>query len=81
MWTCPYCGNPQAAEAFCDACRRNPSAPRRICPACKRMTPKDEKLCCHCAHKFTHELSWKIPVIIVVIIVATALQFLIRGIR
>ena len=80
-WTCPYCANPTAAASHCPACRRDPSAPRRICPDCKRMTPKNEARCCHCAHVFGNELSWKIPVVILVIVVATALQFLIRSIH
>ena len=80
-WTCPYCANPTATADLCPACRRNPSAPRRICPDCKRMTPKSEARCCHCAHVFGNELSWKIPVVIVVIILATALQFLLQSIH
>jgi predicted amidophosphoribosyltransferase len=80
-WTCPYCANPTATANHCPACRRDPSAPRRICPDCKRMTPKNEVRCCHCAHVFGNELSWKIPVVILVIVVATALQFLIRSIH
>jgi predicted amidophosphoribosyltransferase len=80
-WTCPYCGYANAAPLACPACQRNPSAPRRICPDCKRMTPKNEARCCHCAHVFGNELSWKIPVVILVIILATALQFLLGSIH
>jgi predicted amidophosphoribosyltransferase len=78
-WACPYCGNPQASPDVCLHCGRNPSAPRRICPTCKMMTPKSERACWHCGAVFTSELSWKIPVVIVVIIVSAILQFVIRG--
>jgi len=45
------------------------------------MTPKNEPLCCHCRRAFGNEMSWKIPVVILVIIVATALQFALRSIH
>jgi predicted amidophosphoribosyltransferase len=78
-WACPYCGNPQATPVTCAVCGRNPSAPRRICSSCKKMTPKAERVCLHCRTVFTSELSWKIPVIILVIVVSAVIQFVLRG--
>lgn len=78
-WACPYCGNPQATPVTCAACGRNPSAPRRVCSTCKKMTPKAEPVCLHCRTVFTSELSWKIPVIILVVIVSAIVQFVLRN--
>jgi RNA polymerase subunit RPABC4/transcription elongation factor Spt4 len=80
-WACPYCGNPQATPEMCGHCERNPSAPRRVCKTCKMMTPKDEGACWHCGTVFTNELSWKIPVVILVIVVSAFVQFFLRDIH
>jgi hypothetical protein len=40
-----------------------------------------EPACCHCGAAFTHELAWKLPVVVVVIILATVLQFVLRGLH
>jgi hypothetical protein len=42
------------------------------------MTPKAERACFHCRTTFTNELSWKIPVVILVLVVSAILQFYLR---
>jgi predicted amidophosphoribosyltransferase len=63
---------------LCPHCGRNPSAPRRICTTCKMMTPKAERACWHCGMVFTSEMSWKIPVVILVIVASIIVQFVLR---
>lgn len=65
---CPYCGV-QTSGQICANCRRDTTARRRICSKCGRMTPSAEPACMSCGKRYTSDLAWKIPVIIVMFIV------------
>ncbi|HLX00429.1 MAG TPA: hypothetical protein VKR82_17455 [Candidatus Acidoferrales bacterium] len=65
---CPYCGV-AAPGQICANCRRDTTARRRICSKCGRFTPSAEPACMSCGKRYTSDLAWKIPVIIVMFIV------------
>lgn len=79
-WICPFCGNQQATADHCSACNRNPSLPRRVCSACNRVSPSSEAACMHCKRAFGSEMSWKVPLIVLLfvaaIVISVALQMI-----
>jgi hypothetical protein len=77
---CPYCGA-MAASALCGTCRRDPRGSRRICGRCQRQTPIAEKVCMHCKTPAGSEMSWKVPLIIVMFVAAIALAIALQSIR
>jgi len=77
---CPFCGG-AAPGARCPACGRDPTANRRICDACGKATPLSERACCHCSAKSRSDLSWKVPVIILLFAAAFALSLILALIR
>jgi len=69
---CPFCGA-QAIAPRCMTCQRDPRSPRRICGHCQKQTPTNEPKCMHCQFTPGSELSWKVPVIVLMFIVAFVL--------
>jgi predicted amidophosphoribosyltransferase len=70
--SCPFCGTATAASR-CERCVRDPRAPRRVCAACARQTPIHEPVCMHCGAGKPNDMAWKVPVIILMFVVAFAL--------
>ena len=75
MASCPFCDSTVElafGERDCPSCGRDRTAPRRLCgnKQCGRMTPKAEKACVHCGQNTKSELRWKIPVIILLFVLA-----------
>jgi hypothetical protein len=70
---CPYCGV-AAPGQVCANCRRDTTARRRICSKCGRITPSAEPACMSCGKHYTSDLTWKIPVIIVMFIVVVIIS-------
>ena len=77
---CPFCGA-EVPGAACPACQRDPTAPRRVCSNCSKMTPSAEPPCMHCGTERGSELSWKIPVIVAIFVVALALAVALQAVR
>lgn len=75
---CPFCGGTTDLPR-CVWCGRDPTAPRRPCPKCRRMVPTNEPACWNCGSKFKSDLNWKIPLIILLFVLAIVLSILIRG--
>jgi len=78
--TCPFCGDP-GAERFCGRCGRDPTAARRVCPACSRLSPQAEPRCCHCQRAFRSELLWKVPLILVLLVLVVLVQAVLQSIH
>ena len=70
---CPFCGAP-AAPPRCATCQRDPTAMRRVCAGCRRQTPTIEPVCMHCQRAPANEMAWKIPVIVLLFVVAFAIS-------
>jgi predicted nucleic acid-binding Zn ribbon protein len=66
---CPFCGA-AAATQLCKSCGRDTTASRRPCPACKKMVPSSETVCWNCRAVLHSDLRWKIPVIILLFVLA-----------
>ncbi len=79
--TCPFCGSPSAVGAPCPGCGRDPAAARRVCAKCGKGTPIPEGVCCHCGAGAGSDLSWKIPVIILIFALAFAVSILVGFLR
>lgn len=75
---CPFCGGTSNTQ-ICNWCGRDTTAPRRPCPHCKRMALTTEPVCWSCGLKFKSDLNWKIPVIILMFVLAIVLSILIRS--
>lgn len=75
---CPFC-EAEALGAQCPACGRNTTAPRRPCATCGRMTPTADAACWNCGTVLKSELRWKVPVIILLFILASILGVVIRA--
>lgn len=77
--TCPFCGA-AAVNRICGSCGRDTTAPRRPCRACGKMVPSRDRSCWNCGAVFGNELSWKIPVIVLlfaaVFVVSLALSLI-----
>jgi hypothetical protein len=74
---CPFCGG-TTNQQVCNWCGRDTTAPRRPCPKCRRMATTYEPACWNCGAKFTNEMGWKIPLIILIFVLATILSVVIR---
>ena len=72
---CPFCGGTSNTQ-ICNWCGRDTTAPRRPCPRCNRMVPTYEPVCWNCGSKFKSDLNWKIPVIILIFVLANCPQHL-----
>jgi hypothetical protein len=70
---CPFCATPTASSR-CERCARDPRSPRRICTRCQRPTPTTERVCMHCGAAKPNDLSWKVPLIILLFVLAFALS-------
>ena len=77
---CPFCGA-QAQSPRCMTCQRDPRAPRRICAHCKKQTPTNEPKCMHCQVAAGSELGWKVPVIVLMFIVAFIIAIAVQSIK
>jgi len=77
---CPFCGTP-TAQARCETCHRDPTAARRVCARCQKQTPTAEKACMHCGGAAGSELAWKVPLIIVLFVVAIAIAVALQTVR
>ena len=71
--TCPYCGA-AAPDAICGGCRRDTTAARRPCQNCGKVMPSADADCPHCGARFRNPLRWKIPVIVLMFLLAFALS-------
>ena len=81
MASCPFCDSAEVlpeGQRDCPSCGRDRTVPRRICSnkLCRRMTPKSELACVHCGQNAKSELRWKVPLIILLFLLAFALAFL-----
>ena len=79
MSPCPFCDDVRGGQP-CGTCGRapDPDLSRRPCPACQQMTPLNEPACCHCGQTIRSELRWKVPVIILMFVVAIAVSVLVQ---
>lgn len=77
---CPFCGT-QTTQPRCETCQRDPSAPRRVCAHCQKQTPTAEKACMHCRGAAGSELAWKVPLIVILFVVAFAVAIALQTIR
>ncbi len=50
----------------------------RICPHCKQQTPGDQKVCVNCGHAPSSDLFWKVPLIVLLFVVAFAIAIAIN---
>ncbi|HWT01679.1 MAG TPA: hypothetical protein VN256_15640 [Pyrinomonadaceae bacterium] len=69
---CPFCGGASNSQ-LCNWCGRDTTAPRRPCPRCGRMAQTVEPACWNCGARFKSDMAWKIPVIILLFVLAIAL--------
>jgi predicted amidophosphoribosyltransferase len=77
---CPFCGT-ETTQPRCQTCGRDPGAARRVCHQCKRQTPITEVPCMHCKVGPTSELGWKVPVIVLMFVIAIAISIAIHSAR
>jgi hypothetical protein len=77
---CPFCGGTTDTQ-ICRWCGRDTTASRRPCRNCGRMALTYEPACWSCGAKFKNDMSWKIPLIILIFVLAIALSILLRGIH
>jgi len=75
--TCPFCDAP-AEQTTCSSCQRDTTAARRPCQSCAKMMPLQDNICPRCKASQSHELSWKIPIIVIMFVIATILGILLR---
>ncbi len=75
--TCHFCDARVVGET-CGSCGRDQAARRRVCAKCKKMTPVAEPQCSHCGQTFRNELRWKIPVIMIMFVVAIGVSVAVR---
>lgn len=47
---------------------------QRVCTTCKSLTPASETACAHCGVPFRSDLRWKVPLIVVLFLVAFAIS-------
>jgi predicted amidophosphoribosyltransferase len=67
---CPFCGAPVHTAQLCAACGRDTTAPRRPCEKCGQMIPSHERACWRCGASFKSELWWKVPLIVLLFLLA-----------
>lgn len=77
---CPFCGAPSAAK-MCAACGRDTTAPRRPCERCRRMVPSNERVCWNCGASFKSEMWWKVPLIVLLFLLAFAISVVLALVR
>jgi hypothetical protein len=77
---CAFCGTP-AASPRCSTCQRDPRAPRRVCKNCHKQTPTAEPRCMHCQVAAGSDMSWKVPLIIVMFVLAFVLAVALQSVR
>ncbi len=71
--TCPFCDG-KVHHLSCTNCGRNTRVTRRRCGGCQRFNPSSEITCIHCGGRFRSEYRWKIPVMVVVILIGILVQ-------
>ena len=76
---CPFCGTP-ALSPRCEGCKRDPQTARRICANCKKQTPTGEPKCMHCGVGAGSDMSWKIPLIIAMFVLAFILAIALQSV-
>ncbi|MGB3541777.1 hypothetical protein [Rubrivirga sp.] len=54
------------------------STTQRVCPSCKGLTPSSRTSCAHCGRRFRNEMAWKIPLIVLLFVLAIAASVLIE---
>jgi RNA polymerase subunit RPABC4/transcription elongation factor Spt4 len=69
---CAFCGT-TTDQLRCPTCQRDPRGARRVCAWCQRNTPTGEKPCMHCGVVAQSDLGWKVPVIVVMFLLAFAI--------
>lgn len=74
---CPFCDTPSTSQT-CPSCGRDTTARRRRCAGCGRFSPTTEATCLNCGAPFRSELRWKIPLIILLFVVAIVISILLR---
>ena len=50
----------------------------RVCPRCKQQTPGDQKACAACGYVPSSDLWWKVPLIVLLFLIAFGLAVAIR---
>lgn len=70
---CPFCGAPAAAQ-MCTSCGRDTTAPRRPCGKCGSMAPSCDRGCWNCGAGFKSDLWWKVPLIVLLFLLAFAIS-------
>ena len=77
---CPFCRAPAAAQV-CGSCGRDTTAPRRPCGRCRQMVPSSERVCPKCGAAFRSDMSWKIPLIILLFLLAFVVSILLALVK
>lgn len=77
--TCPFCAA-AAPDRQCAACGRDTTAARRPCPTCGRMGPTSEPTCWNCGVAARSDLRWKVPLIVLMFLVALVLSILLNAV-
>ena len=77
---CPFCGASAPAQV-CGSCGRDTTAPRRPCGRCRQMAPSSERACRNCGAVFRSDLSWKIPLIVFLFLLAFVISVLLALVR
>lgn len=77
---CPFCGASAAAQV-CGSCGRDTTAPRRPCGRCRQMVPSSERVCPKCGAAFRSDMSWKIPLIVLLFLLAFVVSILLALVK
>ena len=77
---CPFCGAPAPAQVS-GSCGRDTTTPRRPCGQCRRMMPTSERACLHCGAAFKSDLQWKIPLIVLLFLLAFVISGLLALVK
>lgn len=78
--TCPFC-RAAAESRVCPACGRDTTAPRRPCASCGRIVPVAERVCYACGAAHTSEMWWKIPLIVLLFVLAFVVSIVLALLR
>jgi len=74
---CPFCGEVAEGDS-CQSCGLPVTASRRVCTKCGKITLSQDSKCVHCGMVKPNELAWKIPLIIILFIIAFVITVLIQ---
>ncbi len=77
MPQCPFCKIP-SDQPICIRCGHSITAARRRCSKCGQMSPTTEPTCVQCHARFVSEWAWKVPLIILLVVLAMVVPILIE---